>query len=65
LLVLAFSNGVFSLYEMPDFNNIQKLSISNSRIDSIAINPSGEWLAVGSADRGQLLVWEWKSETCK
>ncbi len=25
--------------------------------------PPGEWLALGAAAAGQLLVWEWKSET--
>lgn len=29
----------------------------------MAINQSGEWLAFGSAKLGQLLVWEWQSET--
>lgn len=30
----------------------------------MAINATGEWLAFGSAALGQLLVWEWQSETC-
>jgi len=38
-------------------------SISNKRVTTVAINPSGEWLAFGSARVGQLLVWEWQSET--
>ena len=29
----------------------------------MAINSSGDWLAFGSAKLGQLLVWEWQSET--
>eukprot|EP00047_Mylnosiga_fluctuans_P005493 m.240821 g.240821 ORF g.240821 m.240821 type:complete len:917 (-) comp13732_c0_seq1:165-2915(-) len=63
LLVAGFSTGVFGLYEMPDFNNIHTLSISQKRISSVAINPGGEWLAIGCARLGQLLVWEWCSET--
>lgn len=39
------------------------LSISQKRISSVAINTSGEWLAFGSEKLGQLLVWEWQSET--
>ena len=39
------------------------LSISQHRISSIAINSTGEWLAFGSSSLGQLLVWEWQSET--
>lgn len=63
VLVVGFSNGVFGLYEMPDFNNIHTLSVSQHRITTTAINTSGEWLAFGCASLGQLLVWEWQSET--
>ncbi len=30
----------------------------------VCINSTGEWLAFGSAKLGQLLVWEWQSESC-
>ncbi|OAA41843.1 Periodic tryptophan protein 2 [Beauveria brongniartii RCEF 3172] len=63
LLVAGFSNGLFGLYEMPDFNNIHKLSISQNDIDFVTINKSGEWLAFGASKLGQLLVWEWQSES--
>src|SRR5579862_7190890 len=62
LLVVGFSTGVFGLYEMPDFNLIHTLSISQGDIDFVAINRSGEWLAFGASKLGQLLVWEWQSE---
>ena len=29
----------------------------------MTINKSGEWLAFGSSKHGQLLVWEWQSES--
>ena len=32
-------------------------------ITAAALNPTGEWVAFGSAQLGQLLVWEWRSET--
>jgi len=48
---------------MPDFTNLHTLSISQEKISSIAINPSGEWLAFGAKKLGQLLVWEWQSES--
>lgn len=32
-------------------------------MSSVAVNPSGEWLAFGCATIGQLLVWEWQSES--
>jgi periodic tryptophan protein 2 len=48
---------------MPTFTPIHTLSISNEKISSVAINPSGEWLAFGASRLGQLLVWEWQSES--
>lgn len=63
LVVAGFSNGIFGLYEMPDFNMIHSLSISQNDIDFVTINKSGEWLAFGASKLGQLLVWEWQSES--
>ncbi|KDQ58678.1 hypothetical protein JAAARDRAFT_34512 [Jaapia argillacea MUCL 33604] len=63
LLIVGFSTGVFGLYELPSFTNIHTLSISQERISSVAINASGEWLAFGAKKLGQLLVWEWQSES--
>lgn len=63
ILIVGFNTGVFGLWEMPDFNNIHTLSISHEKISSVAVNPSGEWLAFGAAKLGQLLVWEWQSES--
>jgi periodic tryptophan protein 2 len=63
LLVIGFSTGVFGLWEMPAFSNVHTLSISQEKISSVAINPSGEWLAFGARKLGQLLVWEWQSES--
>lgn len=63
LLIVGFSTGVFGLWEMPAFSNIHTLSISQEKISSVAINPSGEWLAFGAKKLGQLLVWEWQSES--
>ncbi|KAK4539700.1 hypothetical protein LTR36_010411 [Oleoguttula mirabilis] len=63
LLVTGFSNGLFMLHELPDFNEVHKLSISASNIDTVSVNKTGEWLAFGSSALGQLLVWEWQSES--
>lgn len=63
LLIVGFNNGVFGLWEMPHFTNIHQLSISQEKISSLAISPSGEWLAFGAQKLGQLLVWEWQSES--
>lgn len=48
---------------MPSFNNIHTLSLSQEKISSVAVNGSGEWLAFGASKLGQLLVWEWQSES--
>ena len=74
LLIVGFQNGVFGLWDLSSTSNTQTteesslillhtLSISQERITSITINPSGEWLAFGCAKLGQLLVWEWQSES--
>ncbi|KAL8726026.1 MAG: hypothetical protein Q9166_006971 [cf. Caloplaca sp. 2 TL-2023] len=63
LLVAGFSNGLLGLYELPEFNMIHSLSVSQQRIDDVSINNSGEWLALGASKLGQLLVWEWQSES--
>ncbi|EGD76702.1 hypothetical protein PTSG_08053 [Salpingoeca rosetta] len=63
ILTVGFSNGVFGLYDLPEFNNIHTLSVSQKRITAADINASGEWLALGCSRLGQLLVWEWQSES--
>ncbi|XP_010033925.3 periodic tryptophan protein 2 [Eucalyptus grandis] len=63
LLVVGFSNGVFGLYQMPDFVCIHLLSISKEKITTAVFNELGNWLTFGCAKLGQLLVWEWKSES--
>lgn len=63
LLVTAFSNGTFLLHALPAFEHLQTLSISSDRISSVRFNARGDWIALGCAALGQLLVWEWRSET--
>ena len=63
LLIAGFSNGVFGLWELPAFTNVHTLSISQEKISSVAVNATGEWLAFGAKKLGQLLVWEWQSES--
>ncbi|KAF7997143.1 hypothetical protein HCN44_005420 [Aphidius gifuensis] len=63
ILVTGFSNGCFYLHELPEVNMIHSLSISNQCISSIALNSTGDWIALGCSKLGQLLVWEWQSET--
>ena len=63
LLIVGLTTGLFSLYEVPGFSLVHSLSIGTSDVSSCAINRSGDWLAFGCSQLGQLLVWEWQSET--
>tara|TARA_B110000208_G_scaffold187397_1_gene245326 strand:+ start:40 stop:2919 length:2880 start_codon:yes stop_codon:yes gene_type:complete len=63
LLVVGFSSGVFGLYQMPGCQLLHTLSMGQHCIDTVSINWRGDWIAFGSARLGQLLVWEWRSET--
>ncbi|BBM99000.1 periodic tryptophan protein 2 [Marchantia polymorpha subsp. ruderalis] len=63
LLVAGFATGTFGLYQLPEFTCLHLLSISRDKITSAAFNETGNWLAFGCAKLGQLLVWEWRSET--
>ncbi|XP_072513698.1 PWP2 small subunit processome component [Salminus brasiliensis] len=63
ILVTGFASGAFHLHELPDFDLIHSLSISDQRISAIAMNPTGDWIGFGCSGLGQLLVWEWQSES--
>lgn len=64
ILVAAFSNGAFFLHEMPECNLIHSLSIdAGPSISSVCFNCTGDWLALACGGLGQLVVWEWQSET--
>ena len=52
-----------ALLQMPEAQSIQVLSVSREVLTSVAFNAEGDWLALGCAGLGQLLVWEWRSET--
>ena len=49
--------------QLPSFDNIHTLSVSRESISSITFNETGDWIALGCASLGQLLVWEWRSES--
>ncbi|KMZ72694.1 Periodic tryptophan protein 2 [Zostera marina] len=63
MVVVGFSTGVFGLYQLPDFVCISQLSISREKITTALFNGTGNWLIFGCAKLGQLLVWEWRSDS--
>ncbi|XP_018569437.1 periodic tryptophan protein 2 homolog [Anoplophora glabripennis] len=63
ILVTGYSTGAFFIHELPEVNLIHSLSISDQKVSSISLNCTGDWIALGCSGLGQLLVWEWQSET--
>jgi len=67
MLVAGFSTGVFGVYNLGDglapFQELHVLSVSRAGLSTAAFDATGEWVALGCASLGQLLVWEWRSET--
>ncbi len=77
-LLVGFTDGIFGLFRIdPVLERVDRLyalSLFNSEtvgdvlnpghgIDTCDLDVSGEWLAFGSVKTGQLLVWEWASES--
>lgn len=63
VLAVGLSTGLFCLYELPDFAAVHTLSISQQAVSSVSFNADGQWLALGVRGAGQLIVWEWQSES--
>jgi periodic tryptophan protein 2 len=63
VLGVGFASGMFGIWMIDSFDLVGVLSISQHKIDTVSINATGEWLAFGSKKLGQLLVWEWQSES--
>ena len=63
LLLTGFSDGTFALHRLPSFQHLQSLSVSSGVLDTAAISPAGDKLALGCSEYGQMLVWDWRSES--
>jgi len=63
ILVTGFSHGAFLLLSLPDASLVHSLAIGDQPIASARFNLTGDWVALGCPGPGQLLVWEWQSET--
>lgn len=66
LLLLGYKNGVFALYrvEGPEVSNLHIFSASEKKITHLAFNHTAEWMALASEEDAQLMVWEWRSQSC-
>lgn len=77
-LLAGFTDGIFGLFRVdPQLERVDRLyalSLFNPDTVGDALNPgigidtcdldlNGDWLAFGSAKTGQLLVWEWSTES--
>lgn len=77
-LLVGFTDGIFGLFRVdPQLERVDRLyalSLFNPDTVGDALNPgigidtcdldlNGDWLAFGSAKTGQLLVWEWSTES--
>lgn len=56
MLVVAFTNGIFDLYELPAFQNVHLLSVTRERISSAAFNAAGNWVRPPSCVRSRRRV---------
>lgn len=64
MLVVAFASGDFLLLDLNDKGAVvHSLNISDQTISSVGMNNSGDWIALGVSSLGQLVVWEWQSES--
>ncbi|KAJ8974650.1 hypothetical protein NQ317_019887 [Molorchus minor] len=63
ILITGYSTGAFFIHELPDVNLIHSLSISDQKNFFHSLKFHRDWIALGCGGLGQLLVWEWQSET--
>jgi len=66
LLACAFSTGVFAVYDMSGKHRcacVHRLSVARGSVDAIALDATGSRVALASRRFGQLVVWDWRSET--
>ena len=65
LLCAGFGHGVFTIHRLGEgeFTSVQTMSVSQEKISACEWGQSGDWIALGCARLGQLIVWEWQSES--
>ena len=62
-LVVGFDCGRFDVMQVPGLVPLQSMSVSRDALSTAVFNGGGDLFAVGCAKLGQLLVWDWRSES--
>jgi len=68
ILALGYDVGKIILHRVTStlteiqFTPLQEMELSAQAINSIVINPRGDWIAVASKKLGQVVVWDWRAE---
>lgn len=64
MLCAGFGHGVFTLHRLSPggFEMVHTLSISQQKVTACQWNETGDWIGLGCARLGQVVVWEWQSE---
>ena len=61
----AYASGRFCIWRLvgEELEEVQSFSVGENKISTLAVNDGCTWLALGIKSLGQLLVWEWKSQS--
>lgn len=46
-----------------ELTEVQTFSVGQNKISTLAVNASGSWICLGLKTFGQIIVWEWKSQS--
>lgn len=65
LLASCYSNGKFSVWKLEQevLEQVHTFSVGEHKISSLCVSVGGNWLALAIKELGQLIVWEWKSQS--
>jgi periodic tryptophan protein 2 len=61
----AYSKGKFAIYKLleEELTEVQTFSVGENKISTLAVNSSASWVCLGLKTYGQIIVWEWKSQS--
>lgn len=64
-LAFGHEGGVFDIWEVdPVVQQLHSIQVSNTgKTSNVALSPSGDWLSIANLALGELIIWDWKSQT--